>query len=217
MDGNGRWAKKHNQTRQFGHEKGSSNVYDIFMSCINLEIHSATFFAMSSENMHRSKEETEFISTLLDSSIKNHLPDLVSNKVKFRVIGDISHLPGNIKKTINHAQSLTSKFDKYKLNIAYNYGGQWDIISSIQHILDKNLEINNDNISNNLSTGGDYPDLIVRTGGYKRLSNFMLWQSAYSELIFLDILWPDFTKRDVENICKDYKSIIRKFGKVDHD
>ena len=100
MDGNGRWAKKHNQTRQFGHEKGSSNVYDIFMSCINLEIHSATFFAMSSENMHRSKEETEFISTLLDSSIKNHLPDLVSNKVKFRVIDDISHLPGNIKRPL---------------------------------------------------------------------------------------------------------------------
>ncbi len=217
MDGNGRWAEKHNQTRQFGHEKGSSNVYDIFLSCINLDIHTATFFAMSSENMHRSKEETEFISTLLDTSIKNHLPDLLSNKIKFRVIGDISHLPDKIKKTIDHAESLTSEFEEYKLNIAYNYGGQWDIINSIHKILDNNIEINNENISNNLSTGMDYPDLIVRTGGYKRLSNFMLWQSAYSELIFLDTLWPDLTERDIENICSDYKSIKRKFGKVDND
>ncbi len=217
MDGNGRWAKKHNQTRQFGHEKGSSNVYDIFLSCINLDIHTATFFAMSSENMHRSREETEFISTLLDSSIKNHLPDLVSNKIKFKVIGDISHLPNNIKKTIDHAESITSEFDEYKLNIAYNYGGQWDIINSIHKILDNNIEINNENIKNNLSTGGDYPDLIVRTGGYKRLSNFMLWQSAYSELIFLDILWPDLSESDIQNICSNYKTIKRKFGKVDND
>ncbi len=215
MDGNGRWADKHDKTRQFGHQEGSSNVYDIFLSCIRLGINTATFFAMSSENMNRPKEETEFISILLDNSIKKHLPDLLDNQIKFRVIGDISHLPQNIKDTIDHAESVTSRFTKYKLNIAYNYGGQWDVINSINSLLKKKLTISYKNLSEHLSTGNDFPDLIVRTGGYKRLSNFMLWQAAYSELIFIDTLWPEFSSDDVSNILQNYKSIKRKFGKVD--
>ena len=215
MDGNGRWADKHGKTRQFGHEKGSSNVYDIFLSCIDLDINTATFFAMSSENMNRPREETEFISILLDNSIKKYLPDLLDNQIKFNVIGDISHLPENIKETIDYAETVTSNFTKYKLNIAYNYGGQWDVVNSINTLLNKKLVISHENISKYLSTGSDFPDLIVRTGGYKRLSNFMLWQAAYSELIFLDILWPEFSSKDVSNILNNYKSIKRKFGKVD--
>ncbi len=215
MDGNGRWADKHGKTRQFGHEQGSSNVYDIFLSCVELDINTATFFAMSSENMNRPREETEFISILLDNSIKKHLPDLLDNQIKFKVIGDISHLPENIKKTIEHAETVTSMFTRYKLNIAYNYGGQWDILNSIKTLLDNKLEISNENLSKYLSTGSDFPDLIVRTGGYKRLSNFMLWQAAYSELIFLNTLWPEFSSKDVSNILNNYKLIKRKFGKVD--
>ena len=215
MDGNGRWADKHGKSRQFGHEQGSSNVYDIFLSCIELDISTATFFAMSSENMNRPKEETEFISTLLDNSIKKHLQDLLDNKIKFTVIGDLSHLPENIIKTIEYAETVTSKFTKYRLNIAYNYGGQWDLINSINTLLSKKLEISHENLSKHLSTGSDFPDLIVRTGGYKRLSNFMLWQAAYSELIFLETLWPEFSSNDVTNILGNYKSIKRKFGKVD--
>ena len=215
MDGNGRWADKQGKSRQFGHEQGSSNVYDIFLSCIELDINTATFFAMSSENMNRPKEETEFISILLDNSIKKHLQDLLDNQIKFRVIGDISHLPENIKNTIEHAETVTSKFTKYRLNIAYNYGGQWDVINSINTLLSKKLVISHENLSKYLSTGSDFPDLIVRTGGYKRLSNFMLWQAAYSELIFLDTLWPEFSSDDVSNILGNYKSIKRKFGKVD--
>ena len=215
MDGNGRWADKHSKSRQFGHEQGSSNVYDIFLSCIELDIYTATFFAMSSENMNRPKEETEFISTLLDNSIKRHLQDLLDNQIKFTVIGDLSHLPEDIKNTIDHAEAVTSKFTKYRLNIAYNYGGQWDLVNSINTLLSKKLVISHENLSKYLSTGNDFPDLIVRTGGYKRLSNFMLWQAAYSELIFLDTLWPEFSSSDVSNILSDYKSIKRKFGKVD--
>ena len=215
MDGNGRWADKHGKSRQFGHEQGSSNVYDIFLSCIELDINTATFFAMSSENMNRPKEETEFISTLLDNSIKKHLQDLLDNQIKFTVIGDLSHLPENIKKTIEYAETVTSKFTKYRLNIAYNYGGQWDVVNSINTLLSKKLVISYENLSKYLSTGSDFPDLIVRTGGYKRLSNFMLWQAAYSELIFLDTLWPEFSSTDVSNILNNYKSIKRKFGKVD--
>ena len=215
MDGNGRWADKHGKSRQFGHEQGSSNVYDIFLSCIKLDINTATFFAMSSENMNRPKEETEFISTLLDNSIKRHLQDLLDNQIKFTVIGDLSHLPENIINTIKYAETVTSKFTKYRLNIAYNYGGQWDVVNSINTLLNKKLVISHDNLSKYLSTGSDFPDLIVRTGGYKRLSNFMLWQAAYSELIFLDTLWPEFSSKDVSNILSNYKSIKRKFGKVD--
>ena len=215
MDGNGRWADKHGKSRQFGHEQGSSNVYDIFLSCIELDINTATFFAMSSENMNRPKEETQFISTLLDNSIKKHLQDLIDNQIKFTVIGDLSHLPENIKNTIEYAERVTSKFTKYRLNIAYNYGGQWDVVNSINTLLSKKLEISHENLSKYLSTGSDFPDLIVRTGGYKRLSNFMLWQAAYSELIFLDTLWPEFSSNDVSNILGNYKSIKRKFGKVD--
>ena len=215
MDGNGRWADSHGETRQYGHEKGSSNVYDIFLSCINLNINTATFFAMSSENMYRPKEETDYISILLENSIKRHLPDLIENEIKFKVIGDISHLPKSIKDTISSAEESTSRFGKYKLNIAYNYGGQWDIINTVHSLLKNKVEVSSDNLSKNLSTGADFPDVIVRTGGYKRLSNFMLWQSAYSELIFLDTLWPEFSKNDVSKILDDYKSIKRKFGKVD--
>ncbi len=215
MDGNGRWADKHGKSRQFGHEQGSSNVYGIFLSCIKLDINTATFFAMSSENMNRPKEETEFISTLLDNSIKKHLQDLLDNQIKFTVIGDLSHLPENIKNTIKYAETVTSKFTEYRLNIAYNYGGQWDVINSINTLLSKKLAISHENLSKYLSTGSDFPDLIVRTGGYKRLSNFMLWQAAYSELIFLDTLWPEFSSNDVSNILGNYKSIKRKFGKVD--
>ena len=215
MDGNGRWADKHGKSRQFGHEQGSSNVYDVFLSCIENDISTATFFAMSSENMNRSKKETEFISILLDNSIKKHLQDLLDNQVKFTVIGDISHLPEYIKDTIEYAEKVTSKFTKYRLNIAYNYGGQWDVVNSINTLLSKKLVISHENLSKYLSTGNDFPDLIVRTGGYKRLSNFMLWQAAYSELIFLDTLWPEFSSNDVSNILSNYKSIKRKFGKVD--
>ena len=215
MDGNGRWADKHGKSRQFGHEQGSSNVYDIFLSCIKLDINTATFFAMSSENMNRPKEETEFISILLDNSIKKHLQDLIDNQIKFTVIGYLSHLPENIKNTIEYAERVTSKFTKYRLNIAYNYGGQWDVVNSINTLLSKKLVISHENLSKYLSTGSDFPDLIVRTGGYKRLSNFMLWQAAYSELIFLDTLWPEFSSNDVSNILGNYKSIKRKFGKVD--
>ena len=107
MDGNGRWADKHGKTRQFGHEQGSSNIYDIFLSCIELDIKTATFFAMSSENMNRPKEEIEFISILLENSIKKHLPDLLENQIKFKVIGDISHLSENIKSTIEYAETVT--------------------------------------------------------------------------------------------------------------
>ena len=214
MDGNGRWAKAQGKSRQYGHKIGSSKVYDVFKQCAKLGCKSATFFAMSSENMLRSDKETEYISTLLKSSIEEHFSDLLLNKTKFKVIGDTSNLPDDVKQVIKKAQDATKDFTNLKLYIAYNYGGQWDILNAVKSLVDNDCPLNNENLNNHLSTRDDFPDLIVRTGGYKRLSNFMLWQLAYTEIYFINKLWPDFKIKDFEKIIIDFKSVKRNFGSI---
>ncbi|MBL6700637.1 MAG: di-trans,poly-cis-decaprenylcistransferase [Gammaproteobacteria bacterium] len=214
MDGNGRWAESLGQSRQYGHQVGSSRVYEIFKVCTELGCKTATFFAMSSENMNRNETEISFISQLLKSSINEHFSDLVNNKIKFKVIGDLSSLPNKILEIIQHAENETKKFSRYNLNIAYNYGGHWDIINAANLAVLNHKQINYETLCKYLSTSVNYPDLIVRTGGYKRLSNFMLWQAAYSEFQFLDILWPDISKNDIECIFDNYENTQRKFGLV---
>jgi undecaprenyl diphosphate synthase len=214
MDGNGRWAQSLGQSRQHGHKVGASKVYDIFKACNELGCNTATFFAMSSENMRRNETEIAFISQLLKLSITEHFPELIKNKIQFKVIGDISSLPKTILNIIHDAENETKNFSEHKLNIAYNYGGHWDIINAVNLALSNHEKINYQTLSKHISTGQDYPDLIVRTGGYKRLSNFMLWQAAYSELHFLDILWPDISKKHIEYIFHKYENTQRKFGLI---
>ena len=214
MDGNGRWAKGQGKSRQYGHKVGSSKVYDVFKQCAKFGCESATFFAMSSENMLRSDEETEYISALLKSSIEEHFSDLLSNKTKFKVIGDITNLPDDIKEVIKNAEDKTKDFTNLELYIAYNYGGQWDILNAVKSLVHTNHALTTENLNDHLSTKDDFPDLIVRTGGYKRLSNFMLWQSCYSELEFLDILWPDISEHDIKLIFDQYLNTKRNFGKI---
>ena len=214
MDGNGRWAKSIGHARQHGHMIGSSRVYEIFKACTELGCNTATFFAMSSENMNRNETEISFISQLLKSSINEHFTELINNKIKFNVIGDLSSLPDTILDIIHYDEKETKNFSDYKLNIAYNYGGHWDIINAANLALSNDEQLNPETVSKYLSTSQDYPDLIVRTGGYKRLSNFMLWQAAYSELYFLDTLWPDISKKDIEYIFNNYENTQRKFGLI---
>ena len=214
MDGNGRWAKAKGKSRQYGHKIGSSKVYNVFKQCAKLGCKSATFFAMSSENMLRSDKETEYISALLRSSIEEHLSDLLSNKTKFKVIGDISKIPDDIKQVIKNAEDKTKDFTDFNLYIAYNYGGQWDILNAVKSLVQKNHTLTIENLNDYLSTTDDFPDLIVRTGGYKRLSNFMLWQSCYSELEFLDILWPEISEHDIKLIFDQYLITKRNFGRI---
>ena len=214
MDGNGRWAKAQGKSRQYGHKIGSSKVYDVFKQCTKLGCKSATFFAMSSENMLRSDKETEYISALLKSSIEEHFSDLLSNKTKFKVIGDISKLPDDIKQVIKNAEDKTQHFTDLKIYIAYNYGGQWDILNAVKSLVHNNDALTIENLNDYLSTTDNFPDLIVRTGGYKRLSNFMLWQIAYTELFFLKKLWPEFTSSDLLSTIKKYKNIKRNFGEI---
>lgn len=214
MDGNGRWAEAKGKSRQYGHKIGSSKVYEVFKLCVDLGCKSATFFAMSSENMKRDDIETDFISNLLKSSIEKHFSDLLANKIKFKIIGDTSSLPEDVKKVISTAELATKNFTELKMYIAYNYGGQWDILNAIKKVLSNNNSITHDNLSRYLSTENDYPDLIVRTGGFKRLSNFMLWQAGYSEFEFLDVLWPDITDHEIKLIFKQYIGTKRNFGIV---
>ena len=214
MDGNGRWAKARGKSRQYGHKIGSSKVYDVFKQCAKFGCESATFFAMSSENMLRSDKETEYISALLKSSIEEHFSDLLSNKTKFKVIGDISKLPDDIKQVIKNAEDKTQHFTDLKLYIAYNYGGQWDILNAVKSLVHNNDALTIENLNDYLSTTDNFPDLIVRTGGYKRLSNFMLWQIAYAELYFSKVLWPDFTKKHLHKAITSYKKRERRFGKT---
>ena len=214
MDGNGRWAKAQGKSRQYGHKIGASKVYDVFKLCAKLGCKSATFFAMSSENMLRSDNETEYISSLLKSSIQEHFSDLLLNKTKFKVIGDTTKLSDDVKEIIKNAEDETKDFTNLKLYIAYNYGGQWDILNAVKSLLHKNYPLTIETLNNHLSTLDDFPDLIVRTGGYKRLSNFMLWQSCYSELEFLDILWPEISEYDIELIFEKYINTKRNFGRI---
>ena len=214
MDGNGRWAKAQGKSRQYGHTIGSSKVYDVFKLCIDLGCKSATFFAMSSENMQRDEKETDFISVLLKSSIEKHFSDLLSNKIKFKIIGDITKLPDDIKEVIKEAEHATKNFTELSMHIAYNYGGQWDILNAVKSLVSSNYPITSKNLNRYLSTNDNFPELIVRTGGYKRLSNFMLWQSGYSELEFLDILWPDISEYHIKLIFEKYNKTRRNFGRV---
>ena len=214
MDGNGRWAHAKGKSRQYGHQVGSSKVYEVFKLCTDLGCKSATFFAMSSENMQRDNQEIKFISSLLALSIEKHFSDLLENKIKFKVIGDTSSLPEDTKKLIDNTENATKDFTEFKMYIAYNYGGQWDIINAIKTAVSHDDAITYDNLSRYLSTETDFPDLIVRTGGYKRLSNFMLWQAVYSEFHFLDILWPDISRNEIKAIFEKYTHTKRNFGIV---
>ncbi len=214
MDGNGRWAKNQGKSRDYGHRIGSSKVYDIFKSCVDLGCKTVTFFALSSENMSRPEAETKNIALLLQESINNHFDDLIENNIKFKVIGKTSSLSKEIRETISEAEHATQSFDNYKMNIAYNYGGQWDIINAVSNAIKNKESIDLSNITKYLSTGDDFPDLIVRTGGYQRISNFMIWQAAYSELEFLDILWPEITKDHIKEIFNQHINTKRKFGIV---
>ena len=214
MDGNGRWAAQQGLSRDYGHKMGASKVYEIFQSCIDAGFETVSFFALSSENMSRSDSEINNIASLLGFSIKNHFQDLIKNRIKFNVIGDTKSLPIDIRETISNTQSATAGFSKYTMNIAYNYGGKWDIVNAVNNAIARNEKITPEVIEKYLSTKFDYPDLIVRTGGYKRLSNFMLWQSAYSELVFLDTLWPDLAKEQIQSIFNQHVNTKRKFGIV---
>ncbi|AUD79357.1 di-trans,poly-cis-decaprenylcistransferase [Kangiella profundi] len=215
MDGNGRWAQARGKKRVFGHKAGMERAREMAEACGELGVKYLTLFAFSSENWNRPPEEVSFLMDLFATSLKNESKKLNKNNVQLKVIGDKDGFDKGLQKAIDKAEALTADNDGLVLNIAANYGGRWDILQAVQKLLNSGQEVTEENLSKLLATGdAPEPDLLIRTGGEKRISNFLLWQAAYSELYFSDALWPDFDSEHLKLALADYAQRQRRFGKT---
>ncbi len=212
MDGNGRWGKKRNKGRNFGHLNGVKTVKKIVQASIKFKIPIVTFYVFSTENWRRPKSEINFLFKLIINYFNAEIKNVVLNGIKIKIIGKINKLPEKIKAQLYKVIKLTKNNKKIIVNLAINYGSKDEIISALKKI---KSGINIQSLERNLFTYNlPDPDILVRTGGRKRLSNFMLWQLAYSEIYFLDKLWPDFNSTDLKKIVNNFKKIKRNFGKI---
>ena len=211
MDGNGRWGKKRKKGRNFGHLKGVETVKKIVTSSLKLKIPYITFYVFSSENWNRPKKEISYLFKLINNYFLKEIINVVSQGIKINIIGEISKLPSNVKKILRDTIKKTKKNNKIVVNLAINYGSKNEIINAFK----KTKKINLKNFEKNLYTKNiPDPEILIRTGGHYRLSNFMLWQLAYAELFFVKKLWPDFNTKDLNNIIKKYKKTKRNFGSI---
>lgn len=225
MDGNGRWAKKRFLPRVAGHRKGVQAIKKITIRANELNIKLITMYAFSTENWGRPKDEVDFLMKLPKEFFNEFLPDLIDNNIRIEVIGDTDALPEETKRILNSAIEDTKHCTGMVLNFALNYGSRQEITSAVKNII---TEIQNDNIDINdvsedlinkhlmTSRYNEFsdPDLIIRTSGEERLSNFLLWQAAYSEFYFTDVLWPDFNEDELDKAIKTYNGRQRRFGKI---
>jgi len=222
MDGNGRWAKKQGAARIFGHRNAIKAVRDTTEGCAELGIECLTLYAFSTENWSRPKTEVKGLMSLLVSTIKDELPTLMKNNISLHSIGDRSDLPKETRRKLEEAIEHTSTNSGLKLILALSYSGKWDITNAIKNIATKveqgalkKQDINQETIETHLSTSGfPDPELLIRTSGEMRISNFLLWQLAYTELFFTDVLWPDFRKEHLHEAILAYQSRERRFGKI---
>ena len=221
MDGNSRWAQKKDLSKEKGHKAGVKKARLAVEFFLENGIKELTLFAFSTENWGRQKKEVKALMKLFLEAINEQTPDLIKNKVKLNFIGEISRFDKVLIKQIKKSQENTSKYDpKMNLNIAISYGGRWDLEQALKKIIDDILKetikirnLNEDLISNYLSTSQiNDPDMIIRSGGEKRISNFFLWQAAYSEIYFSDKLWPDFNEKDFKKALNEFSLRKRKFG-----
>ena len=210
MDGNGRWGKKKNKGRNFGHIKGVETVKKIVKSSISLKIPILTFFVFSSENWKRPKTEITFLFKLIKNYFSKEIDKVINQGIKINILGDITKLSPDLKKILNKSVKLTKKNKMIIVNLAINYGSKDEILSASNKVKRK---INIKSFEKNLYTKNmPNPDILIRTGGHQRLSNFMLWQLAYAELFFIKKLWPDFNSVDLKRIIKKYFKTKRNFG-----
>lgn len=220
MDGNGRWAKKRALGRLKGHEKGAEAVREALKGCEELGIQYLTLYAFSSENWSRPPEEVTHLMGLFRYFFKKELKALLNAGIRVKFIGNIGKLPEDIQFLANQVAEESKHNTRLVLTIALSYGSQAEIVTAVRKIGErieagelKPSEVTEDLIHQNLDTADTPdPDLLIRTSGEKRLSNFLLWQSAYTELVFLDVLWPDFTRGDLEQAVVEYASRCRRFG-----
>jgi len=212
MDGNGRWGQKRKKSRNFGHLYGVKTVKKIVASSIKFKIPIVTFYVFSTENWKRPKTEINFLFKLIISYFKQELANVILNGIRINIIGKTNKLPQKISFALKNAAKKTEKNKKIIVNLAINYGSKDEIINSAQKIKKK---LNIKNLERNLYTKNlPDPDILIRTGGHRRLSNFMLWQLAYTEIYFLNKLWPDFNRNDLKKIINRYLKTKRNFGSI---
>ncbi|WP_145597538.1 polyprenyl diphosphate synthase [Candidatus Pelagibacter sp. FZCC0015] len=214
MDGNGRWGIKYKNSRNAGHKAGLNTVEKIIKETIKNKIKFLTLFAFSTENWKRPKKEINYLFNLLENFLSNKINELHKQNIKLKILGSKKFSP-KLNKLLNKSEKKTSKNNKLQINLALNYGSKSELISAFKKIkLRKNI-ISEKNVAKNLQTKNiPDPDLLIRTGNTKRLSNFLLWQLAYAEIFFEKKLWPAFNEKDYNRIIKEYKSIKRNFGKI---
>tara|TARA_B100001057_G_C22542512_1_gene830190 strand:+ start:125 stop:802 length:678 start_codon:yes stop_codon:yes gene_type:complete len=215
MDGNGRWGVKKKKGRNFGHLQGVKTVEKMVKASLKLRIPIITFYVFSTENWKRPQKEINFLFNLIGKYFNQEIKNVIKNGIKINIIGKSNLLPSNLKNILNNTIKKTKKNKQLIVNLALNYGSKNEITEAINKIIKKNKKISEKQIEKNLYTIDlPDPDILIRTGGRKRLSNFMLWQLAYSELYFLDKLWPDFNEKDLKKIIKKYKNEKRNFGNI---
>ena len=214
MDGNGRWGLKHKNSRNAGHKAGLKTVEKIIKESIKQKISYLTLYAFSTENWNRPKKEINYLFNLLENFLSNKIEDLHKRNIKLNIIG-VKNFSKNLNKLLSSSEKKTLKNTKLQINLALNYGSKFEIINAIRRLNKKKDKINEKNLSKYLQTK-DIPDpeILIRTGGTNRLSNFLLWQLAYTEIFFKKKLWPDFNEKDYINIIKKFKKIKRNFGKI---
>ena len=215
MDGNGRWGIKHKNSRNAGHRAGLNSIESIINESINANIQYLTLYTFSTENWKRPKREISFLFKLLENFLTKKINNLIKKNIKLKFIGEINKLPTKLKKLIKNVEAKTSKNQSLQVNVALNYGSKNELINSIKMIHKKKIKINENNIDKNLFTKNiEDPDILIRTGDTQRLSNFMLWQLAYTEIFFEKKMWPDFRASDFKKILNKFKSIKRNFGSI---
>ena len=211
MDGNGRWGIRKNKSRNFGHLKGVETVKKVVKFSIKLKIPILTFYVFSSENWKRPKKEISFLFRLIQNYFLKEIKSIQNQGIKINILGELRRLPINIKSTLKKTETLTNKNKRILVNLAINYGSKNEILNAIKKTKKLVLKILKKNLyTKNLSD----PDILIRTGGHQRLSNFMLWQLAYAELFFLKKLWPDFNYSDLKRVINKYKKSKRNFGAI---
>lgn len=222
MDGNGRWAKQQGQMRTFGHENGVKAVRDTVEGAAEIGVRYLTLYAFSTENWNRPKTEVDALMQLLVHTINNETKTLNDNDIRLLAIGDLKSLPEDCYKELQEAISNTANNKRMTLVLALSYSSRWEIVEAVKRIAEKvqkgeisPQEVNEDTISNHLCTAGfPEPELMIRTSGEHRISNFLLWQMAYAEFYFTEKLWPDFRREDLFEAIVDYQNRERRFGKT---
>ena len=215
MDGNGRWALQKGKSRNYGHQCGLKALERIVDYSIKKKISYLTLFTFSSENWKRPKKEINFLFKLLENYFKKNLLKVIRNGIKVKIIGNKSRLASNLRKIIKLAENKTKKNKKISVQLALNYGSKQEIINSMKIVNKKKQKITIKNFEKNLYTSGfPDPDILIRTGGQGRLSNFLLWQIAYAEIFFVKKMWPDFNNNDFQKILNKFNKIKRNFGNI---